>query len=102
MISSSLKLREVTAELKDATYTEAGAKAATAENGITKLNTDSIYYVEVPVSYFNIDKNGYDSEFYIYAQTTMTKATQGDTVTSVTPWGYQSVRYVNCELFELD
>lgn len=102
VINSSLKLREVTAELKDATYTEAGAKAATAEDGITKLNTDSIYYVEVPVSYFNIDKNGYDSEFYIYAQTTMTKATQGDTVTSVTPWGYQSVRYVNCELFELD
>lgn len=102
VINSGLKLREVTAELKDATYTEAGAKAATAEDGITKLNTDSIYYVEVPVSYFNIDKNGYDSEFYIYAQTTMTKATQGDTATSVTPWGYQSVRYVNCELFELD
>lgn len=102
LINSSIKLRDVTGELAAHTYTEAGTPVADKDTGITRLDTENIYYVEVPVSYFNTADNGYDSEFYIYAQTTMVKKTAGDTVTSVTPWGYQSVRYVNCELFDLD
>lgn len=97
-INSSKKLRDVTEELKSSVYTANGIQVT----DLYDLRTDTDYYVEVPVRFFRTDVNGYDSEFYIYAQTTIVKTTAGSSVTIKTPWGHSAMRYVNVELFDLD
>lgn len=90
-------VREVTMSLR--TYNLNGQ-----EVDQKSLQTDTVYYVKVPASYFIPDgEKGNDTFFYIGAQTLMVKTTQGGgVIRTFSPWGYSATDYVSCELFDLD
>lgn len=103
VIDDTIKLRNVTEEIKDSVYIDEGkGDNDTRVTDITTLQPGVKYYIKVKTSYFKTSNNGHDTKFYIYAKTTMTETTSGSSVTTETPWGNVSVRYVNVDLFDLD
>lgn len=96
-IAQGIKLVDITDNLAGSVYV---ASTGAQVTDLTQLSPDVRYYVSVPASYFK-SANGYATDLYITARTTITP-TGGSADPTLTPWAGEQVQYVKVELFDLD